>query len=169
MKAIGMGDLHLELPNGSKTTKVMFKNAIHSPMMAFTLLSISKLDTSGHKVTFYKQMCMIQDPKGNTIAKIPHSQGLYKVFMEKEGKPELHVNAAVEKMSMGEAHRKLGHISSVAIKHAVSKGLITGICLDKESKPEFCDACVKAKSARQPFPKESESQAEKYGDHIDRT
>lgn len=77
VKAIGMGDLHLELPNGSKRTKVVLKNAVHSPDMAFTLLSISKLDKSGHKVIFHKKMCTIIDPKGCTITKIPHSEGLY--------------------------------------------------------------------------------------------
>ena len=41
VKAIGMGDLHLELPNGSKTTKVTFKNAVHSPTMAFTLANLT--------------------------------------------------------------------------------------------------------------------------------
>ena len=35
-KAIGMGDLHLELPNGSGKTKVVFKDTIHAPAMAFT-------------------------------------------------------------------------------------------------------------------------------------
>ena len=93
-----MGDLHLELPNRSKTMKVTFKNAVHSPTMAFTLLSISKLNTSGQKVTFYKQMCMIQDPKGNTIARIPHLQGLYKVLMQNKDKNGLHANIAAEKM-----------------------------------------------------------------------
>ena len=161
-----MGNLHLELPNGSKTSKVTFKNAVHSPSMAFTLLSISKLDMSGHKVTFQKQMCTIQDSKGITIAKIPHSQGLYKVLMDNKEKPGLRANAAIEKMSISKAHRKLGHISSAAIKHAVSKGFITGISLDDNSTLEFCDACAKAKSARQPFPKESETRAEKYGDHV---
>ena len=77
VKAIGTGDLHLDLPNGSKMMKVIFKNAVHSHMIAFTLLSISKLNLSGHKVIFHNQMCMIQDTKGQIIAKIPHSQGLY--------------------------------------------------------------------------------------------
>src|ERR1700684_4731186 len=86
--------------------------------------------------------------------------------MESNEKPTLQANTAIGKMSISEAHRKLGHISSVAIKHAVSKGLITGICLDDNSKPEFCDACAKAKSARQPFPKESKNRAEKYGDQV---
>ena len=76
LKAIRMGDLHLDLPNGSKKTQAIFKNAVHAPNMAFTLLSISKLDKSGHKVVFHKQMC-ISNTKGHTIAKIPHSQGLY--------------------------------------------------------------------------------------------
>ena len=69
-------------------------------------------------------------------------------------------------MSISEAHRKLGHISYGVITHAISKGFITGIKLDKDSKPEFCEACAKAKSARQPFPKESKTRAMKYGEHI---
>jgi hypothetical protein len=56
-------------------------------------------------------------------------------------------------MSISEAHRKLGHILCSAIKHAVANGLITGIDLDISSKPKFCKACAKVKSAYQPFPK----------------
>ena len=40
IKVIGTGDLHLDLPNGSKMMKVIFKNAVHSPMMAFTLVNL---------------------------------------------------------------------------------------------------------------------------------
>ena len=41
LSTIGMGDLHIELPNGSDKTKVIFKNTIHAPEMAFTPISIS--------------------------------------------------------------------------------------------------------------------------------
>ena len=75
-------------------------------------------------------------------------------------------NAAVTKMSMNKAHCRLGHMSSAAIKHAISKGFITGIDLDESSKLDFCKACVKAKSARQPFPQESNSRAEKYREYM---
>jgi len=57
---------------------------------------------------------------------------------------------------------KLGHISYGAITHAIMKGFITGIELELDLKPEFCEACTKAKSARQPFPKESKARATKY-------
>ena len=56
-------------------------------------------------------------------------------------------------MSISEAHRKLGYIAHSAIRHAISNELIAGIELDNDSKPEFCDACAKAKSTHQPFPK----------------
>ena len=58
------------------------------------------------------------------------------------------------------------HILWRVITHAIFKGFITRIELDKDSKPEFCKACVKAKSARQPFPKESKTRATKYGEHV---
>ena len=48
----------------------------------------------------------------------------------------------------------------------VSKGFITGIELDAESKPDFCEACAKAKSAKQPFSKESKTRATNYGERV---
>jgi hypothetical protein len=156
IKAIGMGDLHLDLQNGSKHTQTTFKNTIHTPDMAFTLISISRLDKANYKVTFNHGMCTITDPKGRTIATIPHSEGLYRIIPSKTSTGD-HANAVTSKMDINEAHRKLGHILSAAIKHAVSEGYITGIELDNDSKPEFCEACTKAKSATKPFPKESET------------
>ena len=64
VKAIGMGDMHVELPNGSKKTKTTFKDAIHAPGMAFTLISISHLDKAGYSVTFNKGMCTIRNKTG---------------------------------------------------------------------------------------------------------
>jgi len=158
LKATGMGDLEIEMLNasGSKTTSMTFKNAIHAPEMAFTLISISRLDKAGYQVNFNKGMCKILNPKGRVIATIPHSNGLYRITSKatKDGG----VAAAVSgKMSITEAHRKLGHLAYGAVTHAIEKGYIAGIELDTNSKPEFCEACAKAKSARQPFPKESKT------------
>src|SRR5271168_1027696 len=166
IKAIGMGDMHLELPNGLKKTNTTFKNGIHAPEMAFTLISISRLDKAGYSVTFNKGMCTIKNKSGRVIATIPHSDGLYRVAVSNAPESEDHSNVASEKMSISEAHRKLGHIAHAAVKHAISKGLITGINLDLESKPEFCEACAKAKSARLPFPDESHTRAAKYGERV---
>jgi hypothetical protein len=63
-----------------------------------------------------------------------------------------------------EAHKKLGHIAHSAVKHTIANKSITGIDLDLSSKPNFCEACAKAKLACQPFPKESDTRAEKFGE-----
>ena len=60
LKAVGMGDLEIDMLNGLKTTTMTFKNAIHAPQMAFTLISISRLDKAGYQVTFKKGMCTIE-------------------------------------------------------------------------------------------------------------
>ena len=60
----------------------------------------------------------------------------------------------------------MGHIAHLAIQHAVSKGFITGIEIDSESKPNFCEACAKAKSACQPFPKESKTRSEHFSECV---
>jgi hypothetical protein len=78
-----MGDLHLELLNGLGKMKTVFKNAIHAPDMAFTLISISRLDKAGYSVTFKKGMCIVKNPKEVTIATIPHSNRLYKIVAGK--------------------------------------------------------------------------------------
>lgn len=134
--------------------------------MAFTLISISRLDKAGYKVVFEKGMCKIMNPKGHIIATIPHSDGLYRIAASKASTGTTYAAAASGKMTISEAHKKLGHVSCGAIVHAVTKGYITGIDLELGSKPEFCEVCAKAKAARQPFPKESKTRATKYGERV---
>ena len=113
-----MGDLHIELPNGSGKTKVTFRNAVHAPSMAFTLISISRLDKAGYSVTFNKGMCTIRNPNAKTIATIPHRDRLYKLVGNQLKGPET-ANTASGKMSINEAHRKLGHIAHSAVRYAI--------------------------------------------------
>ena len=87
------------------------------------------------------------------MATLPLSNGLYRLATRLSTSPSAHANIASAKMTIQEAHLKFGHIAYDAIKFSVTKGLILGIDLDLASKPEFCDACTKAKASRQPFPK----------------
>src|SRR6202789_2679990 len=122
LKAIEMGDLEMELPNGTKTTNMTFKNAVHAPDMAFTLISISRLDKAGYQVNFNKGMCKILNPKGQVIATIPHADGLYRVTATKSSPSGNCAATASGKMSISEAHRKLGHLAYGAIGHSFSRG-----------------------------------------------
>ena len=77
LKAVGIGNVRIELPNGSKHTKAMLKDVIYAPDMAFTLISISRLDNAECSVSFRKGMCTIKNPAGHTMVTIPRSDGLY--------------------------------------------------------------------------------------------
>ena len=144
MKAVGIGDLQLELPNGSGKIKVVFKDVIHASAMAFTLISISRLDKAGFSIIFKKGMCTIKNLKGQAIRTIPHSDGLYKIATDKHLTTSETASATSVKMSATEAHKKFGYIAFLATKYAISNGLITGIELNPNSKPDFCKACAKA-------------------------
>ena len=165
MKAMDVGDLQLELPKGWTKSKTLFENAIHAPEMAFTLIS-SRLNKAGYSATFCKEMCIIKNPHYQTVATIPHTNGLYKLVARNCSNKAKMANMVSGKMSISKVHRKLGHILYLAIKHAISNGFITGIELDSNLKPKFCKACTKAKSTQQPFQKELKTQATKYSKHV---
>ena len=86
-------------------------------------------------------MCTIFNPKGQVIAMILHSDGLYRII-GKHDKDGGVAAVASGKMLISKAHRKLGHLAYGAVTHAISKGYIAGIGidLDTNSKLEFCDA-----------------------------
>ena len=99
------------------------------------------------------------------MAQIPESHGLYRPTVANDAGLD-HGNAAITKMTLMEAHQKLGHAVCAAVKSMVSKGLVTGIEIDSNSKEEFCEPCAKAKAARKPFPKESHTRASRFGERV---
>ena len=154
--------MRIELLNGAKHTKTILKEVIHAPDMAFTLISVGRLDDAKCSATFSSGMCTIRNLSGRTMVTIPCANGLYRVTAPEDPPTVNYVSIAMVKLTISKAHWKLGHIAPSAIKYAITKAHITGIQLDPESKPEFCEACAKAKAAQQPFPKESETRATKY-------
>ena len=166
LKVVGMGNVIIELPYGVKHTKIILKDTIYAPDMAFTLISVSCLDEANESATFSSGMCTIKSVAGCTIATIPQADGLYHVLPEKESPTIDYTNITSVRWTISEAHQRLAHIAHSAIKYAIDQGHITGIQLDPDSKPEFCEPCNKAKSAQQPFHKELKTCASEYGEHI---
>ena len=133
--------------------------------MDFTLISISQLDEASCAVMFNKGMCTVKNPSGCTMATIPQSDGLYHIVTAKSTWTD-QADIASTKMSISEAHGKFRHITHDVILYTVTQKLITGINLDLDSKPEFCEPGAKAKSAEQTFPKESQTRVTKYGEWV---
>ena len=120
-----------------------------------SFISVRWLDHGNWTVVFKDGTCTIKNPTGCIMAMIPHSNGLYWIPLS-NSQPNLEYTAvATAKININLAHRKFCHITHATIKHAMSKGFILGIELDMNSKPEFCEACTKAKSTTLPFLKQS--------------
>jgi hypothetical protein len=47
MKAVGKGDMDVELPNGSKTSRLKLRDVFHVPGVGYMLISIGRLDLEG--------------------------------------------------------------------------------------------------------------------------
>jgi hypothetical protein len=165
LSAIGRGDVLIDLPLGEKQMTVTLKNALYAPTMVFTLISTNHITLAGLAVLFEGQMCKIlsQGPKRRVIAEIPQVEGLYSVNGAHQ---KHHAKFAKSKLTINALHKVLGHVSQQAVVEAVKKGLVIGLELDKNSKPKFCDTCVKAKSARKSFPTEMENRALTYGELV---
>ena len=166
LKALRKGDVQIELPNGAKCTKTILREAIHAPDIAFTLISVGWLEDTKCSVTFSCGICTIHNPSSHTMATIPCANSLYCVTTPEDPPTINYVSIAMVKLTISKAHRKVGYIAPSAIKYTIAKGHIMGIQLDPESKPEFYEACAKAKVGWQPFPKELETHAMKYGERI---
>ena len=129
LKVLRKGDVRIELPNGTKCTKTILKEVIHAPDMAFTLISVGWLDDAKCSATFSGGMCTIRNPSSHTMATIPCANGLYCVTAPEDPPTVNYASIAMVKLTISEAHQKLGHIAPSAIKYAIAKGHITSIQL----------------------------------------
>jgi len=50
--AIGQVDMYIDVPNGATSNKVLLRNALHAPDMAFTVVSIGRITKASYLVEF---------------------------------------------------------------------------------------------------------------------
>ncbi len=155
--------------NNEKPTPVLLKDVHYSPNMAFTIVSVSRMDHTGLGLLIQGGNCVIRSPGPNpkVVGRIPETRGLYRIS-ENTRSPDCQpaTYAAMKVLSISQLHRKMGHINHDDLREMVIKGMVSGIELDKDSKPEFCDVCVKSKATRRPFSKESTTEYKTYGDKV---
>jgi hypothetical protein len=154
--ATATGNIIIDVPNGPTPSKLTLNDTLYSPDIGYTLVSIGRLDQSGHDIRFFGGKCTIKDPNGDLVGEIPiSSNGLYRVA---HGVGES-ANIAVETVTVMELHRRMGHIAPDAARKLVEDKLVTGIKLDTSTtESTFCESCVHAKATRKPVAKVREGE-----------
>ncbi|TFY76439.1 hypothetical protein EWM64_g7569, partial [Hericium alpestre] len=74
----GEGNVIVNFPNGETSTRIMLRNVLYTPSIAFMLVSISRINESHFSTTFHDGQCQIRSPNGMVIARIPRTNNLYK-------------------------------------------------------------------------------------------
>lgn len=129
---------------------LVLPDVLYIPELANTLVSISCLDEAGYRVTFGGGQGVITNERGDVVGTIPKSNGLYRLVDKVEGE----ANAVVERITLDDLHRRMGHISVQAAKRLVQDGFVEGIALTAlEESTGQCESCIFAKSTRKPVPK----------------
>src|ERR1700678_2087235 len=85
-EAIGKGDMHITMPNGKSSTRILLKDVLYAPKMGVTLISIGKIDTAGCAALFHKSQLRIFSSmkEKKLLAQIEMKDGLYRVEHEKD-------------------------------------------------------------------------------------
>ena len=125
--AIGMGDMVIDVPNGRIASKMRLTEVLYSPEIGYTLVSIGCTDDAGYSSTFGDGQCRISDRSGKVVGTIPKTNHLYCAMHEAAAE---HTNVTMEKLTIMELHRCMGHIAPSAVKCLAEKGFVTGIILD---------------------------------------
>ena len=145
--ATGIGELTVDIPNGTKTSKLHLTEVLYSPEVGYTLISVGKLNDLGYAPTFGRGKCTIYAPSGDTAGVIPKAwSGLYHVVQKADS-----AQLVVEVILLDQFHCWMSHITPRTAWKLVEKGFVTGIKLeDSSGTPTFCEACVHAKATQRP-------------------
>jgi hypothetical protein len=104
--AVGVGDVHIQVPNGASSTPIVLRDVLHAPDIGATVVSVGRIAKAGYSVLFEGDRCKIMTKNKATIGNIPVSaNNIYKV---------MHVRAATldsEQVNIAMLHRRPGHTS----------------------------------------------------------
>jgi transposase InsO family protein len=171
--ATGMGTIEISIPDSS--TSLILRNVLYAPDAGIRLISISRLDESGHRLDFVDGRCIISDhASGATIADCP--KNLIRLYVLPGSIRSFHHSppshsfplsprrlnvptpALIATPDLETWHRRLGHANFQTVLDMTRSTHITGMPVNTSTAPQTCDACIRSKQTHHPVPKTREGQ-----------
>jgi len=164
VEAVGMGSIVVEVITRGKMNRIRIKDALHVPKLHANLLSVSKLVSSGLKVQFNLNECIVKGSDGEAIAVAPREGNLYQMnFAKVHGADAAHlVQSPTGDGGLELWHRRLGHLNEKGVR--MLQSMVSGMNLGKPSSPTtslVCEPCIEGKQHRAAFPNEGGRRATK--------
>ena len=166
--ALGFGSLSLDFRVSGKTLTHKLKNVLYIPEAPNCLLSVSRLDENDGRIIFHNRKCQLENKEGNIIGHGGMKGRLYLLDAKLiQTSQETSHYSSSPKITWDQWHRRYGHISVTSLERLSQNGMVSGLLIDQSSKPSItCEACIQAKQAHKPFPKEAEHKSETPGERI---
>ncbi|KIP03168.1 hypothetical protein PHLGIDRAFT_78019 [Phlebiopsis gigantea 11061_1 CR5-6] len=162
--ARGMGDMRVTAWNGTRWIRFRITEVLYAPAMTATLISLGKLDDTGHRMVIENGEMQLWRLDG-LLCIIPKVRGLYRVY---HAASEESYAASGPQISLYDLHRRLGHLSYSYLKRMLKDSDGYGLSVDPARMEETeCDVCPRAKATRQPIASHRSSpRAADFGDRI---
>ena len=151
--AEGHGDLKIRTQVQNKSFVVTLTNVLYIPNMWFNILSIGHLDESSGRAITGKGKIQLLNWSNKPFANRYRLKVMYYLHVETIVPEVSHMIQPKE--SWQSWHKKFGHIGLDRLKHLYQKDLVQGLDIDEHSPIFDCTACIQAKQAHTPFPKEA--------------
>ena len=143
------------------------QHVLYLPDAPNCLISVSRFDEKGGRAVFHKRECFLE---GKDKSIIGHGQMRGRLYLldatvNKSNKSSLY--ASSHKLSWDQWHRRYGHISMTTLNRISKGGIVDGLSIDQSMIPSnTCEACIQAKQAHKPFPKEAENRSQEPGERV---
>jgi hypothetical protein len=171
--ATGMGTVVISIPESS--ANLTLRDVLYAPDTGVHLVSISRLDESGHCLDFVDGRCIISDrSSGATIANCPKNLIRLYVFPGSirpcHNSPPSHPTsfpphrsnfptpALIATPDLETWHHRLGHANFCTVLDMTHSTHITGMPANTSTAPQTCDTCICGKQTHHPVPKTREGQ-----------
>jgi transposase InsO family protein len=173
VSAIGLGTVVISLPE--TPAHITLRKVLYAPTAGVRLISISRLDDSGYRLSFSEGRCTIFDRvSGKKLAECTRNSSHLYVFPGSIIPPPsvpfppslsppspstaLAFPSLVATPDIETWHRRLRHANFRTILDMVRNEVATGMKADLSLAPPACDACIRGKQTHKPVPKSREGE-----------
>jgi hypothetical protein len=165
-QAVGRGTITVNFTVNGQTISHRLREVLYIPEARNSLLSISRFDESGGDITFKAGTHRLSDKNKGLVRTGLKSGRLYLLDARAQLNGNEHANVvALRKPSWDEWHCCYGHLGITRLETLKSKQLVDGMEVDKSTVPsQTSKACIQAKQAVRPFPKEAEHKSKVPGE-----
>ena len=174
--ATGEGSIPITMNVNNSPRPCQINRVLYAQDIACNLMSIRQLQSNGSSAIFpsHSNIAQITSSTGIQQCEAKIHNGLYvvqiwkgeraalaEVVDEKEGGDVEAVAMVVSsKGSLNQWHRRLGHLNIADVKALSSKGMVNGMIITKNTKPDsICESCQIGKHTRSPISKVTKTRA----------